>query len=150
MSSQGISLCPCSSHTFGIQLQNFVWRSSCSSTRCFVCASLGFSSPRIFSLTVRAVGSTDLRRPSAGLAQSQSVNHPDCGRSVRLDDHTSNQIKNTQKALMIAANSDSPLLTARTPNVLDHAFTNMPLSRKPQCSCCPVRSVGICIPSLDA
>ena len=86
------SLCPSSSPTFGIQLQDFVWRTSCSSPRYFVCASLGFSSPGIFSLTGRDVGSTDLQRPNARVAKSQLVNHPDCGRSVRLDDHMSNQM----------------------------------------------------------
>ena len=122
----------------GTQLHAFVWRSDGSGPRYLVCASLGFSSPDILETRIfpeRARCCTH-RSPTA---ECRTFPNPS-RRTVPIDAFASDLIATwphkqmsfkvdcspmpAVAALKTAANSGSPLLRAKTPVVLDHAFTN--------------------------
>ena len=109
--------------------------------RYLVCASLGFSSPdilenRIFpertwccthkSPTAKCRTFPNPSRwtiPIAAVASDLIATWPHKQKSFKIDCSPIPSVA----ALTTAANSDSPLLKAKTPIVLDHAFTNWPL-----------------------
>ena len=130
-----------SSSTKGTQIHVFVWRNGGSGPRYLVCASLGFSSPdlletRMFpdrawccthkSLTGKCRTFPNPTRwtiPIAAVASDLLDTWPHKQKSFTHDCSPTPSVA----ALTTAANSDSQLLKARTPTVLDHAFTHWPL-----------------------
>ena len=122
-------------------LHVFVWRNSGSGPRYLVCASLGLSSPDIWEIRIfpeRAFCCTHkfptakcrtFPNPSlwtitiAAVVSDLIATWPHKQRSFKID---CNPIPSVA-ALSTTANSDPPRLKARTPIVLDHAFTNWTL-----------------------